>query len=440
MIAALLLAMMVVEPQPIVISHVNVITMDLKSTVITDASVEIAGGKVVRIMPNGGPASHTAKVIDGRGRWLMPGLIDSHVHYDEEVELTSYLRKGVTTVISLGDPPEQIARMPQSLAKLNSGELAGPRLYAAGLIISNGIKLSTAAETRAFVRAEKAAGRRLIKVYNGTSREVFDAAVDEAHKLKMAVFGHMPRALEPQYVVSSGLDVLAHAEELFFTTLKGSDDADLETLTPDWKPDLTTLDPVLESMSSHKVFLIPNLVASYHFVEQWVDPDPIFTSSEAALLTQDTLEGWRDHNYAHRTQVEKRMLREGLKRPLLDLITWKAHQHGVVLLAGTDAPIPTDWPGESLHEELRLLVAAGLTREEALAAATRNAGDLIKTRLDPSVCLGIVREGCEADLVLLSKDPRADIRNTETIEAIVAKGRWFTPADLIARQRAMLKQ
>ena len=440
MIAAFLFAMMVTVPPPVVITHVNVVTMDLESTVLTDASVEIAGGKITRILRSGGPEPSAAKIVDGKGRWLMPGLIDSHIHYDEEVELTSYLRKGVTTVISLGDPPEQIARMPASLAKVASGELAGPRLYAAGLIISNGIKLTTAPETRAFVRAEKAAGRRLIKVYNDTSREVFDAAADEAHHLHMGVFGHMPRALDPQYVVSSGLDVLAHAEELFFSSLKGSGDVDLATLTPDWKPDLSTLDPVLQAMADHKVFLIPNLVASYHFVEQWVDPDPIFTSTEASLLTQDTIEGWRDHNYAHRTQVEKRMLREALKRPLLDLITWKAHQHGVVLLAGTDSPIPTNWPGESLHEELRLLVAVGLTNDEVLAAATRNAGDLIKSRLDPAACLGVVREGCEADLLLLTKDPRADIRNTETIEAIIAKGRWFTPAELVARERAMLQK
>ena len=440
MIAAFLVATLVTATPPVVITHVNILTMDPQSTVLTDASVEIAGGKITRIVRSGGSKPKAAKIVDGKGRWLMPGLIDSHIHYDEEVELTSYLRKGVTTVISLGDPPEQIAQMPASLAKLASGELAGPRLYAAGLIISNGIKLTTASETRAFVRAEKAAGRRLIKVYNDTSREVFDTAVDEAHHLHMGVFGHMPRDLDPQYVVSSGLDVLAHAEELFFSSLKGPEDVDLATLTPDWKPDLSTIDAVLQAMADHKVFLIPNLVTSYHFGEQWVDPDPIFTSGEATLLTQDTIEGWRDHNYAHRTQVEKRMVREALKRPLLDLITWKAHQHGVVLLAGTDSPIPTNWPGESLHEELRLLVAAGLANDEVLAAATRNAGDLIKSRLDPAICLGAVREGCEADLVLLSKDPRADIRNTETIEAIIAHGRWFTPAELVARERAMLKQ
>ena len=112
----------------------------------------------------------------------------------------------------------------------------------------------------------------------------------------------------------------------------------------------------------------------------------------------------------------------------------------VSVTAGTDSPIPTNWTGESLHEELRLLVAVGLTNDEVLATGTRNSGDLIKSRLDPSICLGVVREGCEADLLLLSKDPRADIRNTETIETIIAKGRWFTPAELLARERSMLQQ
>jgi imidazolonepropionase-like amidohydrolase len=185
-------------------------------------------------------------------------------------------------------------------------------------------------------------------------------------------------------------------------------------------------------MESNDVAVIPNLVASETFMNLWLDPETVFASPEMAFVDGATAAEWRQGHFATRSGIEKRMLRERLKLPLLHTLTWQAHKRGVLLVAGTDAPLPALFPGKSLHQELRLLVAAGLTPAEALATATRNAGKVVRDFVDPSACVGVIRAGCDADLVLLRGDPTADIRNTEAIVGIMADGRWVTPQSLAA--------
>jgi imidazolonepropionase-like amidohydrolase len=158
----------------------------------------------------------------------------------------------------------------------------------------------------------------------------------------------------------------------------------------------------------------------------------VFASPEMAFVDRGTAQQWRQGHYATRPDIEKRMLRERLKQPLLYDLTWRAREKGVLLVAGTDSPLPALYPGTSLHKELRLLVAAGLTPAEALATATRNAGTMIRKFVDRTSCIGVIRPGCDADVVLLSADPTANIRNTETIAGVMTDGRWYTPDTLDA--------
>jgi imidazolonepropionase-like amidohydrolase len=415
----------------VVIADTNVVTMDDAGTVLAGASVVIAHGRIARIVPAGGavPSAGVTR-IDGHGGWLIPGLIDGHTHYDQDYQLALYLRSGVTTTVSLGRPAEAMKPFPHIQAEIAAGRFPGPTVYATGPIISNSIQIDTPDQARAFVDEEARTGYGFVKVYNGTSRVVFDAVVAETRHQGMGVFGHMPRDIDPEYVVSNGLNVLAHMEELFFTALKAPRDRDLDSLTPDWRPDTSRIDAIFDEMKAHDVVIIPNLVASYGFAQLWVDPRSILAGPEIGQLDDETATGWRTGNFTHRPDVMKRILREQLKLPLLFQLTWRAHQKGVLLVAGTDSPIPPIFPGTSLHEELRLLVMAGLTPKEALATATRNAGEMIRRYVDRKACIGVVRAGCEADLVLLSADPLGDIRATEAIVGVMSDGRWRNRAEL----------
>lgn len=406
----------------ILIRNVNVLTMEPGAELIANGSVLVEDGRIARVLAPDADAPAAARIIEGNGGWLIPGLIDSHVHYDQDRELTRYLRHGVTTVLSLGRAEAAMAGLPAISAKIAAGTFAGPRVYATGPVVSNHVKIENATEARDFVREQAAQGYGFVKIYNGTSREVFDATVAEARRLRMGVFGHIPRAVPAEHVMT-GLDVVAHMEELFFTVAGGPPDRDLDSLTPDWTPDLERANALLDTIRKNDVAIIPNLVASYTFMNLWADPETVFASPEMAHVDRETAGQWRKGHFATRANVEKRMLRERLKLPLLYTLTWEAHKKGILLVAGTDAPLPALFPGKSLHTELRLLVAAGLTPAEALAAATRNAGMLVRSFVDPSACIGVIRAGCEADLLLLSANPTADIRNSETIVGVMADGR-----------------
>ncbi|HYR29012.1 MAG TPA: amidohydrolase family protein [Thermoanaerobaculia bacterium] len=417
----------------ILIRNVHVVTMEPGGAVIANGSVLVEDGRIARIFePGAKPPETAAQIIDGNGGWLIPGLIDCHIHYDQDRELPGYLRHGVTTVLSLGRTEEAMKPLPAISAKIAAGTFPGPRVYATGPILSNHVKIESAADAREFVRKQAANGYGFVKLYNATSQEVFDATVAEARRLKLGVFGHMPRALAPGYVVKHGINVIAHMEELFFTAAGGPPDRDLDALTPDWTPNLERTFALLDAIQSNDVAIIPNLVASHTFMNLWADPETLFASPEMAFVDRETAAAWRQGHYATRANIEKRMLRERLKLPVLYALTWQAHKKGVLLVAGTDSPLPAIFPGKALHTELRLLVAAGLTPTEALATATRNAGKLVQSFVDPPACIGVIRAGCEADLVLLAKNPAIDIRNTEAIVGIMADGRWSTPESLTA--------
>jgi imidazolonepropionase-like amidohydrolase len=123
-------------------------------------------------------------------------------------------------------------------------------------------------------------------------------------------------------------------------------------------------------------------------------------------------------------------LREEIKYPYIRTLTYRAQKKGILLLAGTDSPLPALYPGRSLQQELRLLVSAGLSNAETLRAATINAGIVAKKFVDPSSCIGTITVGCEADLVLLGSNPLDDIRNAADIVGVVADGVYYRPSDL----------
>jgi imidazolonepropionase-like amidohydrolase len=119
------------------------------------------------------------------------------------------------------------------------------------------------------------------------------------------------------------------------------------------------------------------------------------------------------------------MQREEIKAPLIRTLTYRAQNKGILLLAGTDVGLPALYPGRSLHQELFLMVSAGLTNEQALTAATVNGGIITKRYVDSKTCIGSVREGCEADLVLLRTNPLENIRNVGSIVGVMSDGKWY---------------
>lgn len=418
-------------PTRTIVTNVNIVTLDDRG-VIEGGALVIRGGQIERVL-NRAQRPPRGEVIDGQGGYLIPGLIDSHVHYNADSELTAYLQYGVTTVLSLGTRGD-LTPLVNARRSVASGARPGARMYATGPSIANGVNL-TVPEVEPFLDSLQRDGFEFVKVYNETPQDVFDAVVAGAQRRRMGVFSHMPRNFPPEYSLSHGINVLAHMEEFFFTTFEGPRDRDLANLAPDWTPDYGRIDPILDIAAQNQVAIIPNLVASYNFQNLWADEARQIETPNLAHLSAEDAAGWRQYNYSRRPDQRLRQIREQIKYPLLRTMTYRAQRRGILLLAGTDAPIPGLYPGRSLHEELRLMAAAGLTYEEALRAATANAATVIHRWVDRDTCVGAIQAGCEADLVLLRGNPLEDIRQTEAIAWVMTDGRRFTPDELEPQAR-----
>lgn len=422
------------QSQRTVIRNVNIVTLDERG-VIENGALVIRDGRIERVLNPGQRGPRGAAVIDGEGGYLMPGLIDAHMHFNRENELASYLRYGVTTVLSLGDPNDMIEALITARGRQAAGEIIGAHLYATARTIANHAQLETVEDVEPYLVWLQANGFEFVKTYNAIPQPVFDAVVAGARRRGMGVFSHMPREFTPEYALTHGVNVLAHMEEFFFTTFEGPRDRDLETMRPDWTPDYTRIDPVLDIAAQNGVAIIPNLVASDVFRNLWVDESRALDIPDLERIHPEDAALWRQYNYSRRPQQALRQRREQIKYPLIRTMTYRAQQRGVLLLAGTDAPLPGIFPGRSLHQELRLLVAAGLSNEEALRAATTNGGTVVRRWVDADACIGAIAVGCEADLVLVSANPLEDIRNAEAIVKIFADGRAHTPEELEALAR-----
>lgn len=422
----------------VVIRNVHVVTMSDAGT-MHNRAVVVEGGVVEAILPDTEADRYEdATVIDGDGGYLTPGLIDAHMHHREQVDYGNYIAHGVTTVLGLGQG-DSLAGMLAVKEKIDSGEIVGPQIYTTGATIANHIDFEDPGEARAFVRDLKSQGLPYVKVYNNIPQGVFDAVVDEAARQGMSVFGHIPRTFPAEYSLANGLDVVAHAEEFYFAYFGGPRDQDLDSFDGSQTPDLAKAKRVLDLMVEHDVALIPNLIFTFDQMRLYEDEDAVLADPETTYLHPALRAGWLEYHSAERPNTRKRMLRERIKYNLIHEFTRRARDADVLIVAGTDTPLPGLYPGLALHREMRELVKAGLTYEEALAAATRSGGELVVRYVDTQARIGAIAPGYEADLVLLADNPLEDIRNTTRIQGVMTDGVWLN-RDELDRMRAEIAE
>lgn len=443
---------------------------------VTDGSLHagqtvlVAGNRIVAV----GPAAEVrvpggAEVVDAAGGFLIPGLWDMHVHsvgnvaLDMAVEsvtakewhLPSFLAWGVTGVRNMNDGTGDLGLALTSSVRrrLAAGELRGPRFLASGPSLdgdpplgSKSAVVRTAAEARAAVDRLADGGADFVKVYENLSREAYFAIMDQARHRKIPVDGHVPFRVTPQEAADAGQRTFEHvlamaagcsteaaAERQRFarvlSPMAGS--PALEHLTPmslfrHERALYDSRDPAacaatIEAYRRNGVAETPNIVAYRDVVEL-----------KAVLSDADRMRhvpGAIRRNWESALGSERYRELQSVLRPMVPLYSENArllHEAGVVLLAGSDVGIPAVVPGISLHEELVLLVEAGLTPLEALRTATLNPARV----LGRSDSLGSIEAGKLADLVLLDADPLAAIANTQRIRAVVADGRLYRRADL----------
>lgn len=410
------------EPKITAFVHVNVLPMD-RERVLSDQTVLIESGIVSTIgrdlrVPRG------ARVIDGGGKFLSPGLADMHSHSDTREDMKVYLANGVTTILNLGGASSDF--IDQLMPLLNVGERPGPHVYAAlrvdGTPEYGQLVVKTPTEARWAVRLAKTNGYRFMKFYNNLSPAAFAAADDESRKLGLGLAGHHLEAVPLDREVQGGNFLVAHLEEIIYGLFKAPDDDPLAA------PPDSIIVKAVDLLRRNHAFVVADLITFETMAEQWAHPEVVagyFASSHAKYAPFTWRLRWRREDYDKRSGSLDR------RAQFVARLAKAIDNSGVPLVSGTDAPtIPGIVPGFSLHDNLDRLVAAGLTRFQALSTTTRTAGYVMNQSIHDTPSFGEVRPGYRADLILSDANPLENLETLRKPAGVMSHGHWYNRADL----------
>lgn len=458
---------------PLLITPVTVIPLD-SDEVLNDRSVWIRDGRIARVEPAGKlkPGRRTL-VVDGRGRYLLPGFIDAHVHiategairgskdpllaslelpadqaYNRYVLLT-LLRAGITAAANLGGSERSDADLLALRDAIAAGRLTGPRLFVGKYIngpraalatpppqpppVSGIAAPTTPADGIAAVQAAKRRGYDFIKPYQFLDRMTYAAVVAEARTLRLPSSGHLPElgcaaCADRESAFAQPPDNIAHAEELARYGRSG-----------DFAP--AEIDALVNLTAARRISVTPTLITLKTILSMYVQREvpPVATPWDGWVDPVTRLDWAAPRNRylseAFRNQPEAGTFSAGYD--FARVLTRQLWRRGLRLTAGTDAPLPGLPFGRALQQEMIELREIGLSPLEVLRAASLNALALFA----PGQGSGAVRPGQRADLVLLDADPLADIQNTAQVAGVVIQGRWLSretlDAELAALQPAM---
>lgn len=410
-------------PAPLVITDVTVLPMVTGGESVPHRSVVISGGRILRIGPASGTAVPAgAQVIDGRGKYLMPGLADMHVHLSTPEEFGMFVGHGVLTIRDLNGSPETLGWR----AATQSGALLGPRLFVSGPMLADGVpwrnKVTprTAAEAVAEVRRQKAAGYDQIKIYDGITREVFNAAIATARAEGMLSTGHIPLSVGFDSILTSGMTGFEHLDKITFQAIGHQ----LDTLK---------IPGVVERIRASGMWVTPTLESMAQLALMGSGKfDSLMARPEATAAPSATREFW--------TSVSVRLKGDRPVPPGARYGRWADFQMrlaaalaraGVPMMTGSDLPNAVLVPGHSLLRELDVMVEAGIPRAQVLIAATSAPARFMRQQGD----WGTVAEGMRADLLLLDADPRDDFRVFQSPAGVVLQGQWLDRATLTGLRR-----
>jgi tetratricopeptide (TPR) repeat protein len=394
--------------------NVNVVPMD-KEQVLEQQTVIIRSGQISEI----GPATKVkvpvnAKRIDGRGKYLMPGLVDMHVHLRSETELPLYVINGVTTVFNLnGRPAHLIWR-----EKIARGEIFGPTIYSCGPKFE---KARTPEESVKEVEAQSKAGYDAVKIYTQVSKAEYPALMAAARSHNMIIVGHVPREVGFEGMLKAG-QALEHAEEYLYTYF--NDSLDIDTM----KLDESRIPQAVAMTRESGIWLTPTLVTYDQIVQQADDLTAFLARPEMKYISPALFFKLSPENNQYKRGISPRQVPK-FKQSLLfqKKLVRALHVAGVPMLAGTDSMGIGTTAGYSLHEELREFIDSGFTPFESLQTATSNAAEFLMAANE----FGTVTVGKRADLILLERNPLVDVANTTRRAGVMVRGRWFPEKELL---------
>lgn len=395
------------KPADTLIINVNLVELP-EGRVTEDASVLVRGGKVEWIKDAGKHEVHDVLVIDGKGRYLAPGLTDMHVHTHDDADYLLHLANGITTIREMNGWLWRLERREQS-GKRN---FLAPNMFITGRILNSSdfggyaVPINGVEEARAMVRQTKSDGYDAVKIHNDLSNDEFHAIADESAKVGLKLVGHIPVRVSVAEAIAAGM----HTDEHF----KGYiNDRRLQIAADDW------LTPSI-GMEMY-------LTATFYAAREHLRGEDArrIVAEDGPKVPPHQMFAWA--GYVKEDESGLTRLRQSI-RPKSEEIFSKLLPHNMKWLAGTDSGgYSLMAPGEALIEELEVLEGLRLSTLETLKAATTNAADAMGWQNRT----GRIAPGLSADFVLLEKNPLETVANLRSPVAVMIRGVWLEdPAGL----------
>jgi len=438
-------ASFVAQPGDTAFTDVSVVPMTSDGA-LAHHTVVVRGDRIVAIAPASAitvPAG--AKVIDGTGKWLMPGLADMHVHTWSDSDLTLFLAAGVTTIRNMFGS-EQTLGWRDEIAR---GERLGPTIVTAGPIIDGdppiwpgSAVLAKPDDAERIVAEQKAKGYDFLKPYSRLSREGYEALAAAAKRHGMVLAGHVPGTVKLAGALAARQKSIEHLDGWLYALLP--DDVKI----PDDAPNLTRLRMALPRLDAGR---LPALITETIRAGTWNCPTLIVLDRIAALRDLPALKQrvkWLDKVspavvalWDPKQDFRFKSMTDEDFAAMASANTWRARILAALaaarapLLVGTDTGNPFVIPGESLHEEIELMVAAGVPRAQVMRAATAGASEYLGAPHDA----GIVEVGARADLLLVGSDP-LEAPLPLVPDGVMVRGKWLARAELQAKLAEITKR
>ncbi|HEX6372223.1 MAG TPA: amidohydrolase family protein [Longimicrobium sp.] len=404
--------------------NVTVIPMDSERS-LPGHTVLVQGDRIIAV----GPAASVAvpggaRRVDGRGKYLVPGLAEMHGHVPPpnapaqttEDVLFLYLASGITTVRGMLGAPGQL----ELRRRTNTGELLGPTLYLAGPSF-NGNSVNSVDDAVRMVREQRAQGWDLLKIHPGLTRAEYDAMARTAGQEGLRFGGHVPEEVGLMHALRMGQETFDHVDG--YVEYAGGAGGPI---------DPAKLDSAVRMTREAGAWVVPTM-ALWEVLFGTLPLEELTAYPELRYVSPQSVQAWVNAYNQRRAapQYDAETSRRTIQARQQVLAA--LHRGGGRILMGTDAPQQFSVPGFSLHREFPRMRAAGMSPYDIIVTGTRNVGEYFQ-RND---AFGTIAVGRRADLLLLDADPLADVANLQRIAGVMARGRWLSGDEIRTRLEAI---
>ena len=403
------------------IINVSVAPMDGRG-VLENQTVVVNGDRIVSIDDaRDADAPDGATIIDGAGKFLIPGLAEMHGHIpplsqgEQAVNdtLFLYLSNGVTTVRGMLGSDGQLSLRDDAV----SGARLSPTLYLAGPSF-NGNSISSPKQAEDRVNRQADEGWDLLKVHPGLTKAEYDAMATTANAIGIDFGGHVPQDVGLLHALAAGQRTFDHIDG-YISVLNGTDAL----------IDHDAIRDIARKTKNARAGIVPTSALWVSLIGAG-DKEALFNLPELQYMPASVVAGWKQR--ANAAEATDASIHKENRRRLLKVL----QEEGVEILFGTDAPQVFSVPGFSIHLEAEEMRAAGLTPEEILLSATANVGAYFKDKDS----FGVITPGARADLVLLNGNPLSNLDNLRTPAGVMVRGRWLSREEIDAELKAIAER